>query len=400
MNLSYLIHPVDLETFKRDHWEKKPLRISRNQPSYYHQLLSLADIDYILSNSSIHPSQIRVVHEGKEIQIGKRNATGSIATAGLLEELYTTYRNGSTLILQFLHERWKPLRLLCQSLATEFSARFHVNVYLTPAHERGFNIHYDSHDVFVLQSNGVKHWSIYEGPFCLPLKGQPYDEETMRPGALLDEFDLQAGDFLYIPRGCMHAAVSCDSASQHVTVGIHTVTWATVVLRAIESAIEQDVRFRESLPVGFAHDKDLQGRAQAQFRNLLAQLGEQIDPATAIQDAVEEAYLGRQPGLEGHFLDLEDVNNIEHTTRVRRRCEAEWRLVKSGDVVSLRVHGKAINMPAHTWPELSFIVEGNHDFSAADLPGELDAAGRLTLVRSLVREGYLTICRSPTVHHA
>jgi ribosomal protein L16 Arg81 hydroxylase len=399
MNLRYLMHPIDPETFKRDYWEKKPLTISRKQPSYYHELLSPADMDHVLSNSSVHPSQIRVVHDGKEIQIGTRSAAGLIGTAGLLEELYAAYRGGSTLIIQFLHERWKPLRLLCQALATEFSARCHVNVYLTPAHEKGFNIHYDTHDVFILQSKGVKHWCLYESPFCLPLKGQPCDAETMKPGTLLDEFDLQAGDFLYLPRGAMHAAASCDSASQHLTVGIHTVTWATVVLRAIESAIEHDLPFRESLPVGFAHDQHLQERAQTQLRSLLARLGEQIDPATAIREAVEEARLGRQSALEGHLLDLDDMNNIDLTTRVRRQREAEWRLTKADNVVSLRGHGKAIEMPAHTWPELSFILEGDHEFSATDFPGQLDTAGRLTLVRSLVREGFLTICRSPTAHH-
>jgi ribosomal protein L16 Arg81 hydroxylase len=395
MNLSHVIHPIDPQTFKQDYWEKKPLRISRNQAHYYQELLSLADVDHILSNSSIHPSQIRVVHDGNEVPIG-RNTTGTLGTAGLCEELYAAYRNGSTIILQFLHERWKPLRLFCQSLAAEFSASFHVNVYLTPAHEKGFDTHYDTHDVFVLQSSGVKHWCLYESPYRLPLRGQPYKSQMTKPGALLDEFDLHAGDFLYLPRGYMHTAVSRDSTSLHLTIGIHTVTWATVVLRAIESAIEQDVCFRESLPVGFAHDENLREQAQAQLRSLLAAL-DKIDPATAIQEAVEDACLGRQPALEGHLLDLEDLSDIDLTTRVRRQREAEWRLIKLGDVISLRVHGKAIDVPAHAWPELSFIVEANDEFSAGDFRGQLDAAGRLTLVRSLIREGFLTICRSPAV---
>ena len=33
------------------------------------------------------------------------------------------YRNGATIVAQFLPERWKPLKRLCQSLA-EFSAEF------------------------------------------------------------------------------------------------------------------------------------------------------------------------------------------------------------------------------------------------------------------------------------
>jgi len=43
---------------------------------------------------------------------------------GLLEAIYAEYRNGATIVAQFLHERWKPLKRLCQSLAAEFSAEF------------------------------------------------------------------------------------------------------------------------------------------------------------------------------------------------------------------------------------------------------------------------------------
>jgi ribosomal protein L16 Arg81 hydroxylase len=393
MNLCHLIDPIDPDTFKSVYWEKKPLRIARNDPGYYREFLSLADMDHLLANSTVHPSQVRVVHEGKEIRIGARNG-GRLGTSGLLEELYAAYRGGSTLLLQAVHERWRPLRLLCQSLSTEFSARFHVNTYLTPAHEKGFTVHYDSHDVFILQSHGVKRWYLYESSVQLPLKGQPYDAETMPPGPVLDEFDLHAGDFLYIPRGCVHAAASCDTASQHLTIGVHTVTWATVLLRAVESEIERDVRFRESLPLGFARDPELQEGARADLRNLLSRLANQVDSAAAIQEAVEEAYLGRQPALEGHLLDLEDVEHIGLTTRLRRRRDGEWRLARAGNTVSLRGHGKSINMPGHTWTELSFIVGGPDEFCATDFPSALDADGRVTLVRSLVREGFLTICRA------
>ena len=36
-------------------------------------------------------------------------------------------------------------------------------------------------------------------------------------------------------------------------------------------------------------------------------------------------------------------------------------------------------------------VEGEGPFTAADLPGSLDEAGRLVLVRRLVREGFLRL---------
>ena len=47
-------------------------------------------------------------------------------------------------------------------------------------------------------------------------------------------------------------------------------------------------------------------------------------------------------------------------------------------------------MPAYTKPDLQFICEAN-EFRAADLPGAMDDAGRLVLVQTLIREGFLTI---------
>jgi ribosomal protein L16 Arg81 hydroxylase len=46
-DLARLIHPVDPATFEREYWEQKPLVVARNDPRYYHDLLSLADVDRI-----------------------------------------------------------------------------------------------------------------------------------------------------------------------------------------------------------------------------------------------------------------------------------------------------------------------------------------------------------------
>src|SRR5437667_375820 len=256
-DLKRLIHPIDPDIFKRDYWEKQPLIIRRGQPDYYRSLLSLADVDRVLSISSTWSPQIRVLREGKDISPQDRARHSLFGSAADLESLYAEYRRGATIVLQFLGERWEPLMGLCRGLANEFSASFQVNAYLTPAKERGLSTHYDTHDVFVLQTEGSKHWRLYkDDPIRLPLESQSHDSSTMPTGALLEEVDLHAGDFIYIPRGCRHDAVSAESTSLHLTVGISTITWAALILRRVESIIESDSRFRESLPIGFAGNDD------------------------------------------------------------------------------------------------------------------------------------------------
>jgi len=390
-DLKRLIHPIDPDTFKREYWEKQPLIVRRGQPDYYRSLLSLADVDRVLLNSSTWSPQIRVLREGKDISPQKRARHSLFGSAADLESLYAEYRRGATIVLQFLGERWQPLMGLCRVLASEFSASFQVNAYLTPAKEKGLSIHYDTHDVFVLQTEGSKRWRLYkDDPIRLPLESQPHDGSIMQPGPLMEEVELHAGDFIYIPRGCRHDAVSAESTSLHLTVGINTITWAALILRAVESVIENDSRFRESLPVGFARTDGLTMQAETRLTALLAELIDQIEPTSLIHDAAQEALHGGQPALEGHFLDLEGLPRVGLSTRVRRRPDVQFALATDEAFAALHFHGKAIQMPAYTEPDLRFISEAN-EFRAADLPEELDDPGRLVLVQTLIREGFLTI---------
>ena len=49
---------------------------------------------------------------------------------------------------------------LCRSMEREFSCRFQCNIYVTPGGSaQGLKTHYDTHDVFVLQIEGTKHWA-------------------------------------------------------------------------------------------------------------------------------------------------------------------------------------------------------------------------------------------------
>ena len=103
-----------------------------------------------------------------------------------------------------------------------------VNAYLTPESSRGLNVHYDIHDVFVMQTEGRKRWRIYDNPVPLPGKDQPFSADTCKPGKVIEEFDLDPGDLIYIPRGYMHDAESQGLTSLHLTVrNQHDYIWCS-----------------------------------------------------------------------------------------------------------------------------------------------------------------------------
>jgi ribosomal protein L16 Arg81 hydroxylase len=393
-DLSHLIHPVSTAEFMRDYWEKKPLVVTRQDPGYYAELLSLQDVDHILTTSSVRNANLRVMHQGKETPISELLDGEPGGGIGGLEALYARYRQGSTIVLNALHERWEHLAALCRSLASELTATFQVNVYLTPRGARGLRTHYDTHDVFVLQVEGTKHWRIFDAPAHLPLANQPFVEEKHAPtGEPIYDFDLQPGDLIYIPRGFTHDATSNEVASLHLTVGVLPVLWTSVFRSAVSSVIEADPRFRESLPPGFARNAGLQREAEKRFTDLLEVLRAGLSAEPAVAGAVTRALLGRHPVLEGHLLDLEEEITVTPTTRVHRRPGIQYRLARQNGHVSLEFHGKTVKLPGHVEDDVRYVTEAA-TFTAANLPGRLDEPGRVVLVRTLLREGFLTSDRS------
>ncbi|MGO7984355.1 JmjC domain-containing protein, partial [Rhizobium johnstonii] len=69
---------------------------------------------------------------------------------------------GATIVLQGLHRLWPPLIDFTRLLIDDLGHPAQVNAYVTPASSQGFDPHYDTHDVFVLQVSGEKHWRVDE----------------------------------------------------------------------------------------------------------------------------------------------------------------------------------------------------------------------------------------------
>jgi hypothetical protein len=163
-----------------------------------------------------------------------------------------------------------------------------------------------------------------------------------------------------------------------------------VFLHAVEAAIEKDSRFRESLPIGFAGNRDEEGKAEARLGELVDVVRDMMDPAELIGSAAKAALLGRQPALDGHLLDLAAASEISPHWRLRKRTDLSWHLTVDGDRARLVFNGKEVALPADLEPELRFIADAS-EFTAEGLPGDLDGDSRMVLVKRLLEEGFLTV---------
>ena len=390
-DLGSLVYPVAPAAFFADHWEQRPLVAAGGGSNRFDALFSLSDVDRLLSAGVIHPAAVGLVREGTPIPVGSLSTEGSAGDGSTLEAVYSEFRAGATIVLYAVHDKHRPLAELCRKLSQEFSASFQVNAYLTPADSQGLRTHYDTHDVFVLQLEGSKHWRLFDAPVPLPLKDQPFKRGLTEVGAPQQEFDLEAGDLMYLPRGFLHDASTGGSTSLHLTVGVKPVTWASVILGAVESCIEKQPRLRSSLPPGFAEDPR-PSQLEAELRDLLALVQTTVDVGAAVNDAVATALKGQGVSSAGRLLDLEAEDDIDADTLLKRRPDVRWSVERADGRVALRSNAKCVRVPEFAEPELRLMADAD-EFTVGSLPGNLSEDGALVLVRRLVREGLLTICR-------
>jgi hypothetical protein len=258
-----------------------------------------------------------------------------------------------------------------------------ANAYYTPSAAQGFAVHHDTHDVFVLQVAGTKRWQWYRPVVELPTGDQRFSRDRHDPGEPAADFTLEPGDTLYLPRGWPHQAHTSDSDSLHLTIGLHPQTRLDAV-RAALAECSEEVEFRRTLGA----DGEVPG-------DLLDRLAERLEPERVRARAHRRLVARRRPVLERHLAEVAAADRLRATDAVERRPTVLYLLEDAGERPTLLFEGKEVAVPARAGAALAAAAEADGPFAAADLPGPIDEAGRLVLVRRLVREGFLRIRSEP-----
>ncbi len=284
-------------------------------------------------------------------------------------------------MLQALHLHHRALAEFCRLLESEVGHPVQANAYYTPRAAQGLPVHHDTHDVLCLQVAGEKRWLVYEPVLELPLKDQRYRPELGAAGETVLDVVLRPGDTLYLPRGWLHEALTSETDSLHLTIGINTYTRLDAVRAALEECAREEVELRRSV----SDDEELP--ADELLELLAARLG---------TDDVERRRRARfvdsrRPIRDDQFDQQRALERLDVDTPVERRDTVLFDLARNSDGVELAFEGRRLSFPAHAAPELEAAAESEGRFTAAELPGELDEDGRLVLVRRLVREGFLRV---------
>jgi len=383
--LEWLIHPITRERFFQEFWESKPLVIQRECAEYYRSLLTLDEIDRVLTTLDLRYPNVVLKNAARDVSSEDYTVRGGSLDVA---KVYQLFAEGSTVTLAYLDTAIPALTALCRGLEAEFSHPFQANVYLTPPGSQGAKVHYDTHDVFVLQVTGSRRWTILGTPVELPLRNQDFDPSEHDAGSPTLEFELCTGDAAYIPRGWVHEARSSDNVSLHITVGVLAYTWTDFLLECVADACLNDAAFRKSLPPGFARKEFPREQVRAVFGRLLQHLSERGAPDKMLDRFVDEFLSSCPPLLRGQMAQLAALDQLATDSIVGTRPHLIARIETSANSVSVRCFGRRITFPRAIAPAVQFALSSDR-FAVQDLPGELDAAGKLTLVRRLILEGLL-----------
>jgi hypothetical protein len=387
-DLARLIHPASTSAFFEAHFETKVLHVPREDRSYYHSLLRMEDIDRVLTTLHLSHPAVHMANAAKQLQVSDYTYPSGLIDVA---RLYQEYADGGTVVLNNLEGSIPSLMDLCRSMEVDFSSRFQCNIYVTPGGSaQGLRTHFDSHDVFVLQIDGTKHWRIYDTPVERPFRGQEFIPEQYKPGELTMEFDLHPGDMVYVPRGVMHDATSTTGDSCHITLGVLPSSWTDLLLEAVARVGLKDPEFRRSLPVGFARRDFDREPARKTFRMLLERLLEQGELDGALDHFAEDFVSTRHPLLYGQMQQVHKLATLSVEDHASARPNLLFHLTKTETHVSVAAYGGRITLPIHAAEPLEHALT-HDDYRIADLPGDLDDAGKLVLIRKLVREGLVEV---------
>lgn len=388
-SFDWTIAPVTPATFFAEHFEKKPLRIARNDPAYYDGLLSFADIDRVITTMGLSVPEISVTKAG-----GNITAADYAYESGFIDPVRVNqlFADGATVILSGLHERLPELARFCRALEAVMSCRVQTNIYMTQARSQGFRAHYDDHDVIVMQIAGTKEWRFYDTPVELPLTTQAFNPEQVQVGPETERFLLQPGDMLYVPRGLAHDAVATGEPSLHITTGLMVRTWADVLVEAVNVMAHRAPVMRRALPPGYANRGYDYAQHQAEFEEMLALVAREAPLGKLMESFRQDFLTGRVPRVEGQMAQMAKLAGLSADSRVGARPHLIHDLTHLAEEGQVRLvcQGAEIVLPDFAREPLEFAV-ANRDFRVGDLPGELDEAGKLVLVRRLVREGLMVV---------
>jgi ribosomal protein L16 Arg81 hydroxylase len=387
---------TDPQTFATEYWGSRPLLSTSDAlPRDFADLLSSKTVDELIAERGVRAPFIRLAKEGgvlaKDCYLSPAGFGAEMPDQVDSAKVLAEFAAGATIVMQGLHRLWPPLIDFVRQMVDDLGHPVQANAYITPPTNRGFDPHYDVHDVFVLQAAGQKRWMVHEPVHRHPLPSQPWTQhrsaiaERVTDDPIIDTV-LSEGDALYLPRGWIHSAQALDSTSVHLTIGVSPLTGIDITRAVIDQLATLDT-FRRSLPMG--SDPTDRDEIIATVTKVMAEVVDTLrDDVSALSDGAAAKLVQRhadrtRPVAVRPLASLQAGENAG-TARVHWRHGLIATVERSGGRVVLRLPDKEMNFPASCADAVAALRAGRVA-DAGSLPG-LDHTDATVLIRRLLRE--------------
>jgi ribosomal protein L16 Arg81 hydroxylase len=257
-----LLGDMPVAVFIDDYYLRLPLAMPGAAGHLTH-LGTWETVEAILARSE---PDVLVAREGK-LKVGPRPT---------YDEVRALHASGYTVLIRHAEREHSGLAELAAGFQQDLEAPINIHLYCTPANQHGFGWHYDAEDVFIVQTQGNKHYSLRKNTIHpLPLvETMPRDMAFERETTPTLECTLLAGDWLYIPAGYWHVARASEDAIS-LAVGVMPAT-AIAAFDFLRRELLSSPMWRQRLPVaGALSIHDAEGLVES-YRSLLAELGKDV----------------------------------------------------------------------------------------------------------------------------
>ncbi len=338
-------------------------------------LITWDDVNTILATHRLEPPRFRLSADGEMLPAHRYTApvTTRRHTVWLRlhpSELHARLAEGASLVIDAVDELHPPIGRAAMELERWLRTGVQTNLYASWTAREGFGVHWDDHDVLVIQIDGAKRWKLY-GPTRTAPMYKDTDEPEPPPEQAITELVLRPGDLLYLPRGWWHSVAASEGEhSLHRTFGIETTTGAQLLSWLADDLRRHEV-LREDLPV---HAPATQQRAY------LERLRKQVTTALEHSDLIDR-YTAMRDGTDLTRLrpSLPHITGIPTDPDLRIRLtttRAHLGLAANGDNVIFRACDNEWEMAEEALPLLQHLLSAAP--SAVSL-GELATASSVSV---------------------
>jgi hypothetical protein len=250
-------------------------------------------------------------------------------------------------------------------------------------------VHYDDHDLLVVQLRGTKRWYVSNKPSELinTWKGIPSAAPDLGPHQTLD---VHPGDLMYLPRGTYHS-VDSDNGSLHVSIGFTPLTVREAVIAALDHLSDLDRSWRTTLGARLAFQLRSPGVEQlspAIVKGAAALLS--ACQAPGFIDSALQWRSGRAIAALNALAPPAAPAAIGLDTELSQNELAFCHLTASPERIDVSYPGGHLYIHRGAQPAVEFMVNAPR-FRVRDIPGEIGDDVRLSLAERFVGIGFLRL---------